>query len=367
MMLWHAMPPELNTARLMAGAGAAPMLAAAMGWQGFAAALDAQAGEVFVRLNSLGQVWTGAGSDTAIAAAMPMVSWLATASAQAQTRAAKATAQAAAYTQALAATPSLPEIAQNHVTTATLTATNFFGVNTVPIAVNETDYFVRMWNQAAAAMDAYQAETIINTIFDKLEPMKAILASVGRFVTTGLDQAARIAPSVALPSKEAIGEAAAQVSTVSSSAQQLAQMVQQTTTLFSHTGGAAGAVSDAEQGTQVGLLGVSPLSNHPLAGGSGPSVGSGLIRADSVPGSGGLLARTSLMAQLTDKPDAASSAPATASAAPSATAGTAPLGPIRHSAPISSATTRPGRAVRTLVLPELDQTDPHSWDDGEDW
>lgn len=28
-MLWHAMPPELNTARLMAGAGPAPMLAAA--------------------------------------------------------------------------------------------------------------------------------------------------------------------------------------------------------------------------------------------------------------------------------------------------------------------------------------------------
>lgn len=54
-MLWHAMPPELNTARLMAGAGPAPMLAAAAGWQTLSAALDAQAVELTARLNSLGE------------------------------------------------------------------------------------------------------------------------------------------------------------------------------------------------------------------------------------------------------------------------------------------------------------------------
>ena len=42
-MLWHAMPPELNTARLMAGAGPAPMLQAAAGWEAVAAALETQA------------------------------------------------------------------------------------------------------------------------------------------------------------------------------------------------------------------------------------------------------------------------------------------------------------------------------------
>lgn len=52
-MLWHSMPPELNTARLMAGAGSAPMLAAAIGWEAWAIALDAQAAEVSARLNSL--------------------------------------------------------------------------------------------------------------------------------------------------------------------------------------------------------------------------------------------------------------------------------------------------------------------------
>ena len=81
---------------------------------------------------------------------------------QAQKRALQATAQATSYTTAMATTPPMPEIEQNHITHAVLEATNFFGVNTVPIGLNELDYFVRMWNQAAGAMDVYQAETALN-------------------------------------------------------------------------------------------------------------------------------------------------------------------------------------------------------------
>ncbi len=45
-MFWHAMPPELNTARLMAGAGPAPMLQAAAGWEALAISLETQADEL---------------------------------------------------------------------------------------------------------------------------------------------------------------------------------------------------------------------------------------------------------------------------------------------------------------------------------
>jgi hypothetical protein len=54
-------------------------------------------------------------------------------------------------------------------------------------------------------------------------------------------------------------------------------------------------------GSGGGLGGASPFaafSNHPLAGGSGASGGGGMVKAASLPGSGGSPAQTPMMAKL---------------------------------------------------------------------
>ncbi len=397
-MLWHAMPPELNTARLMAGAGPAPMLQAAAGWEALAGALETQALELSAALISLNASWTGMSSERAIAATTPMVVWLQTAAQQAQERAMRATAQAASYTKALAMTPSLPEIATNHITNAVLTATNFLGINMVPIGLNETDYFVRMWNQAAAVMDIYLVETIANTTFEPLAPVKPILqpgvgeavtadvsgmfSAVGSEVIPGVlrglseaeDEVPETLPEVGAPLEPAM-PSLGQLGQLGGPMQQLMQPLQQMTSLASQTGGMGGQngglVGDklgglaGKEHPNVGLVGASPLSTHPLAGGSGPRMGMGLMRSEALPGSGGTASRTSLMNQFIDKTSQAM-APAGAGAGSSTAGGAAPVG-MGGSAAQSAAAARPGLAAPTLLAPHPDEGDDGDFEHEDDW
>ncbi|RFD27196.1 PPE family protein [Mycobacterium uberis] len=377
-MLWYALPPEINVARLMVGAGPAPMLAAAAGWEALSAAMDAQSIELLARLNSLGEVWTGESSERAIDAAKPMVGWLQTASEQAKTRAAQATAQAAAYTQAMTSMPTLIEIAANHITEAILVATNFLGINIVPIAFTEADYFIRMWTQAALAMDAYQAETLLNTAFQKLEPMAAILNPAGNqslssAMTCGMNQFSQMTSSFpsALPPTQAVQQTVGQVAELAGQMQQLTQPVQQVTSLFSSTGSTSSSTNSHLGNTespQIGLLGASPLSNHPLAGGTGPTTGAGLLRAELLPGAGGSLARTPLLAELIDKPTApAPVATPSAGAGAAATGGAAPIGvgSLNHGTQ-AGGTTRTALIAPTQQSEVLDENDLEDWDDDKD-
>lgn len=149
--------------------------------------------------------------------------------------------------------------------------------------------------------------------------------------------------------------------------QQLTQPLQQVTSLFSQVGGTGGGNPADEEAAQMGLLGTSPLSNHPLAGGSGPSAGAGLLRAESLPGAGGSLTRTPLMSQLIEKPVAPSVMPA-AAAGSSATGGAAPVGAgAMGQGAQSGGSTRPGLVAPAPLAQEREEHDEDDWDEEDDW
>jgi PPE-repeat protein len=431
-MIWHGMPPELNTARLMFGAGPTPMLQAAAGWEAFAIELETQADELAGSLAALTAAWSGTASERAVAATMPMVVWLRTVAAQAMKRAAQAIAQADSYTLAMVTTPPIPEIEANHITHAVLEATNFLGINTVPIGVNEFDYFVRMWNQAAGAMDVYAAETALNILFEPIMPMKPIVipgvgesaagAALGQAAALTAGAVVREAAFAHVTAQATVesaglqaGRAAAQANQmatategqaqkaqnaqqagqpnqmmqqgmqmgmqmasqlgstlgqlpqqgtqmVSQPMQQLTQPLQQVSSMFSQMGGLGG-----DKGAQMGLIGASPLSNHPLLGGSGAGSGAGLVRAASLPGAGGTAARTPLMAELIGETKSVSVAPGAAAGANAAglapvgagAGGAGPMGAMGHG-------TKSGGSKQGLTAPSLLPYDLAE-DEEDDW
>lgn len=385
------MPPEVNTARLMAGAGVEPMLQAAAGWEAFAISLETQADELAASLTSLASLWNGMGAERAVAATMPMVIWLRMLSLQALKRAMQAVQQANAYALAMGTTPQLVEIELNHITHAVLEATNFLGINTVPIGLNELDY-ARMWELAATVMNGYQAETTLNATFEPITPAKpVVMPGVGELaMATGLATAAAMAPATAArdlvfaqvsgqgkASEFALkagrtanfaGEAANSARSEATQAkglgnqpqqdQMLSQGMQQGVQMATQMGSSLAQLPQqlmqgvtqpfqqlsqplqqvssmfgqmglgGDKGAQVGLMGASPFSNHPAIGGTGAASGAGLVRAASLPGAGGTAVRTPLIANLVGPPAGPSMSPVSVAAGAAAGAAAAGLAPV---------------------------------------
>jgi len=281
MLDFGVLPPEINSGRMYVGDGAASLLSAAAGWQAIAAGLIAAAGGMGgVTAELVGSAWSGPSSAMMGMSSTQFVAWVLMTAARAEMSAMAALGAADAHATAFAATIPPPEVERNQITTATLIATNFMGVNSAAIAASQAQY-EEYWAQDASAMYAYAAanQTLAASLnappflpaIPNTDPagLAAQAASVGESAGQGAGQAA----STVGGATSQLGGMSSAMGSVGSLAGAPAQAVGQLGQLASPMGSIMSAMTGGGQGFGFG----SPLAAAMLpgmTGGFGGGVGS---------------------------------------------------------------------------------------------
>ncbi|OBK09892.1 PPE family protein [Mycobacterium asiaticum] len=199
-MDFGSLPPEINSARMYAGAGAAPMMAAAAAWNGLAVELNTTADSfesVIAQLTT--EQWMGPASLSMAAAAQPFLVWLTSTAESTALAGSQAMASAAAFEAAYAMTVPPAEVAANRALLAMLVATNVLGQNTPAIAATEAQYG-QMWAQDALAMYGYAASS---AVAGRLNPLAAPAQTTN---PAGIvNQAAAVSQAAASSSVQQVG------------------------------------------------------------------------------------------------------------------------------------------------------------------
>jgi hypothetical protein len=151
--------------------------------------------------------------------------------------------------------------------------------------------------------------------------------------------------------------------------QQIGQQLQQLTQPLQQLMSTFGSGGKADSLGAAGLP-FKSFSNHPLAGGSGAGAGSGMVKAASLPGSGGTPLQTSQMSKLVGTKAVSTAPPEGAAAGSTATGGVAPMtagGGMGGMAPMMGHRGESGGTAASLAVPAPLEHDLDEGDDDDDW
>lgn len=287
-MDFGALPPEINSGRMYAGPGSAPLSTAAATWDELAAELHAAAaGYHSVTSQLTSGPWQGPASVAMMSAVAPYLAWLRATAVQAEQSATQVRAAVGAYETAHTLTVPPPVIAANRALLLSLVTTNVLGQNTPAIAATEAHYG-EMWAQDAAAMYGYAAASAAASKLTPFTPPPAITKPAGaaspEIVSAGtMSVVPRALQGLASPSSPASSYLAALDSlsgharTASSAMTFMVGAANLARTM--NVAGPAG-VAAVGSGTNAGALGAPTLTGPGTA--SGPAVSAGIGRAASV-------------------------------------------------------------------------------------
>ncbi|ALL56303.1 PPE family protein [Mycobacterium haemophilum] len=158
-MYFGALPPEVNSANMYAGAGADSMYAAANDWQDLASELNIAATGFDGVFCALQREWLGPTAIRMAEAALPYKWWLWAVWRHVIVSAKQTLILAEAYEAAFEMTVPPEYIAWNRAELQTLIADNAFGQNVAAIAGLEEQYD-EFWAQDVEAMDTYATRAL---------------------------------------------------------------------------------------------------------------------------------------------------------------------------------------------------------------
>jgi len=263
------------------------------------------------QLMKLTEVWQGAGSLAASGEATTMIAGHEANAAQAQAIAAQLTQMAAAVVKAKMAVNAAAQEVQHEV--EALQALPFGNKQEL---IESRIKMGLSQNIATVTASTTELASALGTTANIPQMTTPPTAQAQQAVQKGADQGAQMAMQMASQLPQMLGQLPQMLGQVP---QQLAQPLQQLTQPLQQLTSMLGSVGKG--GTGAGPSPFSAFSNHPLAGGSGPSSGAGLVKAAGMPGGGGGVgAQTPVLSKLVGT--------APVSVDPGATAGGAVVGGV---------------------------------------